>query len=176
MIGSIGPLARRRHFVRTIVTMLSALGLGALLSGCGFQLRGATNLPPGVETVSISRGPTGLKNALTISLEGGGARIVERDADLRIRVFEARFTERLLSVDPNTGKPREFELAYRVHYEATDRSGNEVVPETSIRLIRDYVFDREAVIGKSRERGVLQREMQRDAADQIVRNLGRNRT
>jgi len=46
-----------------------------------------------------------------------------------------------------------------------------VLGSQSVSLLRDYVFDPDAVIGKSREEGVLREEMRRDAAQQILRRI-----
>ena len=45
------------------------------------------------------------------------------------------------------------------------------MPEQMVSLLRDYVADADAVLGKSREEGVLHAEMRRDAAAQIMRRV-----
>jgi len=92
-------------------------------------------------------------------------------ADASIDVTSEVFDRRVLSVDPNTGKEREFELAYTVAFNVVRGDGAPVLSGQSINLLRDYVFDADAVIGKSREEGVLIVEMRRDAAQQLLRRL-----
>ena len=70
-----------------------------------------------------------------------------------------------------TGKEREFELVYQVAFEVTGASGEELLAKQTVTLLRDYVFDPNAVLGKNREESVLHAEMRRDAAARIVRRI-----
>ncbi len=144
----------------------------AATGGCGYQLRGAVSLPPGLDAIRIA-GPIDIRNALTQLLDSGGVHVqpVGGSAEALLQVSGERFNRRVLSVDPNTGKESEFELAYQVTFEVTGAEGEELMPEQTVSLIRDYVFDRDAVLGKSREQNVLRVEMLRDAAAQIVRRI-----
>ena len=143
----------------------------ATAGGCGYQLRGAVSLPPDLDAVHID-GPPEVAAALTRMLDSGGIRIQGSDpARAVLRLSDERFSRRLLSVDPNTGKEREFELAYRVAFQLTGAGGEVLVPKQSVSLLRDYIFDADAVLGKSREQDVLRAEMRRDAAGQIARRL-----
>ena len=147
----------------------------AIAGGCGYQLRGAVPLPPGLDAIRIAA-PTDIRNALVQLLDGGGVRVQPADgsAGALLRISDERFDRRVLSVDPGTGKESEFELAYQVVFEVTGAEGEELVPEQTVSLIRDYVFDPDAVLGKSREQNVLRAEMRRDAAAQIVRRIERS--
>ncbi|MEM7250086.1 MAG: LPS assembly lipoprotein LptE [Pseudomonadota bacterium] len=121
----------------------------------------------------IAGGGSSLREEVTNVLTSSGARIASSrdDADAILRLSNEDRKERLLGVDPDTGKAREFELAYSVSFGLQDGSGKALVPTQRLRVVRDYVFDRDALIGKSRERGVLISEMRRDAALQLVRRL-----
>ena len=46
-----------------------------------------------------------------------------------------------------------------------------LVNRQTVSLVRDYVFDTDQVIGKSREQNVLRKEMRRDAAQRILTRL-----
>ena len=151
-----------------IVLLLSMLAA----AGCGFQLRGAVSLPPELDAIHVD-GPPGISGALVQALESGGAR-VESARDSRnalLQLSDERFSERVLSVDPDTGKEREFELAYRVTFRLTGGDGAELVSTQTVSLLRDYVFDSDALLGSSREQGILRTEMRRDAAGQVVRRI-----
>ena len=153
-----------RHLVLTLA--IAATG------GCGYQLRGGVSLPPGLDAVRIA-GPIDIRNALTQLLDSGGVHVqpVGGSAEALLQVSDERFNRRVLSVDPNTGKERGFELACQVTFEVIGAQGEELVPKQTVSLIREYVFDTDAVLGTSREQGVLRAEMRRDAAAQIVRRI-----
>jgi LPS-assembly lipoprotein len=150
------------------------VGIAAsVLSGCGFQLRGGADLP-NVDSIRVNAANASMRDELAVFLQDGGARVV-RDADSLVdavlTVSGEAFDRRVLSVDPSTGKAREYELAYTVNFAMVDGKGKPMVDQQSIRLIRDFVFDEDAVIGKSREENVLRDEMRRDAMQQIIRRL-----
>jgi len=150
-----------------------SLLFAALISGCGFHLRGIAPLPEGVNAVHVRAPSTVLADEVSIFLEAGGARATEssEEADAVLNVSSEQFARRVLSVDPQTGKEREFELAYTVSFDLVGSDGKALLAGESLRLLRDFVFDADAVLGKSREEGVLRDEMRRDAAQQIVRRI-----
>lgn len=157
-----------RIMFRNLVLALSIVTAG----GCGYQLRGAASLPPDLDAVHVA-GPRDIGAALTLLLDSGGIQVQStRDsAKAVLRLSGERFDRRVLSVDSNTGKEREFELAYQVAFEVTGADGEELLPKQTVSLVRDYVFDPDAVLGKSREQNVLRAEMRRDAAARIVRRI-----
>ena len=151
--------------------LVLALAIAAT-GGCGYQLRGAVSLPPGIDAIHVA-GPPAVGAALTQVLDSGGIQVQSTHDPARpvLRLSDERFSRRLLSIDPNTGKEREFELAYRISFQLTDAGGEVLVPKQTVSLLRDYVFDTDAVLGTSREQGVLRVEMRRDAAAQIARRI-----
>lgn len=153
---------------RTVVLLLMIVVAG----GCGYQLRGAVSLPPELDGIHVA-GPRDIGAALTLVLDSGGIEVQSsRDtASAVLRVRDELFDRRVLSVDASTGKEREFELAYRVAFELIGADGEELLPMQTVSLVRDYVFDANAVLGKSREQDVLHAEMRRDAATRIVRRI-----
>ena len=149
-----------------------ALALVLAAGGCGYQLRGAGSLPSVLGAIHVA-GPPDIGGATIQLLDSGGVD-VESTLDPGtpvLRLSDERFSRRVLSVDPSTGKAREFELAYQVAFRLIGADGVEMVPKQTVSLVRDYVFDSGAVLGKSREQRVLQEEMRRDAAAQIVRRI-----
>ena len=153
-----------------IVLLASMLAV----AGCGYQLRGAgsVSLPPGLDAIHVD-GPPAIGAALVQALEGGGVRVAPaRDSTgALLQLSDERFDRRVLSVDPDTGKEREFELAYRVTFRLTGGDGAELVSTQTVSLLRGYVFDSGALLGASREQDVLRAEMRRDAAGQVVRRI-----
>ena len=149
------------------------MSLVLALAGCGFQLRGSVELP-GLDTVRITGAGATMREELAVFLRDGGVRVLEAnggDADAELSLTDEQLNRRVLSIDPRTGKAREFELAYAVDFQLVDAKGKSLVERQTVRLVRDFVFDVDAVIGKSREESVLRTEMRRDAVQQIIRRL-----
>ena len=161
-------IAVRNNPLPSLILALSVAAAG----GCGYQLRGGVSLPPALDVIHVA-GPAGIGAALTQMLESGGAgvRPGRESAKAVLRLSRERFSRRVLAADPGTGKEREIELAYSVTFRVTGGDGEELMPEQTVSLLRDYVADADAVLGKSREEGVLREEMRRDAAGQIVRRV-----
>ena len=52
-----------------------------------------------------------------------------------------------------------------------DAKGKALVKPHNVRIVRDYLFDSDIVIGKSREEHLLREEMRRDGILQMLRRL-----
>jgi len=150
----------------------AVIALSALLAGCGFQLRGADVLPPDLGSLHVSAPPVLLAET-EFFLEGSDTRLMpgREGADLVLTIANERYDRRVLSVDPDTGKEREFQLAYTVDVSAVTPGGRTVLAPQSVTLLRDFVFDRDALLGSGREELVLRDEMRRDAVQQIMYRL-----
>lgn len=69
------------------------------------------------------------------------------------------------------GRVREFDLRYRVSFRLIDAKGVELIPANEIALRRILPFTDAQVVAKEGEEAMLVREMQSDAAAQILRRL-----
>ncbi|MCK4709440.1 MAG: hypothetical protein KAU21_12550, partial [Gammaproteobacteria bacterium] len=80
-------------------------------------------------------------------------------------------TQRVVSVD-SQGRASEYELKLEIVFSVSVVDEKEhtsfSIKNKKLELIRDYVYDNEAVLGKSREKTVLIRDMQRDASRLIM--------
>lgn len=163
------PMIATRSSARNIVLALVL----AIAGGCGYQLRGSVSLAPELGAVHVT-GPRDISAAVVRMLDGAGVRIepASDSAGTVLHLGDERLDRRVLSVNPDTGKESEFELAYHVTFRVTGAEGEELVPKQTVSLLRDYVFDTRAVLGKSREQEVLHAEMRRDAAARIVGRIG----
>lgn len=157
---------------RREVTIGALLASVLLCTGCGFELRGASTLPERIGALYVI-GNTAIADYIEVAMVGGDVRMVNvpEEADLRVTLHGERFDQRVLSVDPDTGKEREFELTYTLELSAVDRAGKTVLSRQNLVLTRDYIFDRDAVIGSSREAATLYTDMRKDAVRQLLYRL-----
>ena len=151
---------------------LAIVLLASLLTGCGFELRGADVLPPHLRDLFVVANQD-IANDVAVFLETSDTRIVRRrdEAQVVLTIVNPRYERRVLSVDPNTGKEREFEIVYTVDVSALDKEGRTLLAPQPVSLLRDFIFDTDAVLGASREEAVLNVEMRRDAVQQILYRL-----
>ncbi len=146
--------------------------LAGLLSACGFQLRGANVLPEDLKNLYV-QAPERLADDVRVFLDGTDTQVLRqpKGADVILTLSNPRYDRRVISVDPSTGKEREFELTYSLTYRAERTAGKTILNTGQLIIRRDYFFDRDAIIGKSREAGVLRTEMRRDAIRQVLFRL-----
>ena len=151
---------------------LAVLLLPLLLAACGFQLRGASVLPPDMGRLQVNASEA-LREEVAIFLEGSETTIVEdgTKADVVLTMTNARYDRRVLSVDPSTGKESEFELSYTVDVAAKGAAGNVILERRPVTLRRDYLFDPQTLIGSRTEESVIREEMQRDLVQQVLYQL-----
>ena len=156
---------------------IAALLLGAVLSACGFQLRGRTPLPPELGQVFIQvesdyevlEPP--IVAALRRSLRARGALVVRkaREASSALVIQRLDNTRRILSVGAD-GKAIEYELTTTVRYVLQDAGVNRIPPQ-SLSITRDYLFNSDAVLATEAEERKLREVMQAELAELMLLRL-----
>lgn len=142
--------------------------LGALLlAGCGFQMRGATTLPPEMARTYIETTDrhSVFYRKLRDGLRQAGIEIVDSplDASAMFRVVSDETGQRVLSVSARN-VPTEFEVFYTVAYDLMSEQKVLLAPRSQS-LTRDYIWDETRVLGKEREAEMLREAL----ADDLVR-------
>lgn len=142
----------------------------ALAAGCGFQLRGAADLP--FESIQVP-GTGGIAVALKRGIQAGSRTAIVDDpkgAQARLEVtLEARQKE-ILSLTAE-GRVREFRLIYRVGFRVHDGQGGEFVAPATLQVSRDMTYSDAQLLAKEAEEQALYRDMQNDMVQQILRRL-----
>jgi LPS-assembly lipoprotein len=145
------------------VLLLAACGLAA----CGFQMRGATSVPPEMARTYIAAQDQRslFYRRLRDSLRNAGVNTVETldEATAVFSIVSDIPGQRVLSVSARN-VPREFEVFYTVAYsvETEDATLLERRVQT---LTRDYTWDETQVLGKEREEELLREAI----VDDLVR-------
>ncbi|HEB78501.1 MAG TPA: hypothetical protein ENI90_08245 [Methylothermaceae bacterium] len=147
-----------------------------ILNGCGFHLRGAVALPPDKRAIALAG--ISLDHPFSRDLQGlldlvGGRLVTDpKEAGSVVFIHQIQQDRRIVSLDEH-GKAIEFELIYRVRFEAREPDGTVLLPMQTITIRRIYLNPQFQVIGKAEEEGVIRREMQREAARTLLRRLQR---
>jgi LPS-assembly lipoprotein len=145
----------------------------AMLSGCGWQLRGATELP--FSRIALEgfapRSPLAdeLKRTLAQSAE-----VVPTPAQAQV-VLHALNDKRERSVVASTafGQVRELTLRVRLEFKLSTPGGRELIPATELLLSRDMSYSETLALAKEYEETQLLRAMQSDIVAQLMRRLAR---
>lgn len=147
------------------------VGLSLLLAGCGFQLRGT-----GVDNVDLDQlHITSVRPDSTIyretrqNLEADGVRITP-SAPYHLQLLNEN-TDRVAVSYTGRATAAEIELRSELTFIITDAQGRPLVGPETLRTQRVYVNDRDNLVGTGEEEELLQREMQRDLARQLLFRL-----
>ncbi|BCX87930.1 LPS-assembly lipoprotein [Methylomarinovum tepidoasis] len=147
-----------------------------LLAGCGFHLRGAVELPPDKRVVALQGigldHPFARDLAMFLALVEGRLTGDPSQAGSVVVIHGIDQRRRVVSLDEH-GKAIEFELIYKVRFEARTADGKPLLPLQTITLRRIYLNTQLQAIGKAEEESLIREEMRREAARTLLRRLQR---
>ena len=155
---------------------LAVLALSAvLLSGCGFHLRNALNLPADLGPVRVLAADpySPLGDMLAEGLQRAGAQAAPAEATdgvATLQVLSEQWVDTPISND-RSGRAQEYALRYAVVFSLHRADGSTAVPQQAVELARDYLAPAVDSIGKASERELLVRELRRDMAAAILRRV-----
>lgn len=157
---------------RRLLAAGAAFAAAAVLSGCGFHLRGPRPLAFATMHVSVNQ-YSDFGAALRRQITATGSTIVTEDAsaaDARLQILTNERGREILSLT-GAGKVREYQLTQRIRFRLIDRKNAELLPLTEISAQREYTFNDAEVLGKEQEEALLYRDMQSDLIQQIMRRI-----
>ena len=155
---------KRRNFLM--------LAPAVLLAGCGFKLRRLEGIPFARLRLDAPPG-SAVGEVIRKSLVSGGfAQLVDTaaQAEAVLKITPEVTTKTILSLS-GAGRVTEYRLLYRVNYSVSSPDGRPWVESELIELTRDYTYSDAAYLAKSAEESLLYRDMQYQAAQQILRRL-----
>ena len=165
-------MSARRHRIAPRLGWLW-LSVALALSGCGFHLRGAAQLPPSMQQTYIDGSFTSaIVRDLRLNLEASGTDVVDspQAAGATLHILTENYERRVLSVRSNA-QVSEYELIYTVRFSVVRADGVQLLEAQTVSVSRDYRYDPNQVLGASSEESLLQQEMQRDVSQLILRRL-----
>jgi LPS-assembly lipoprotein len=144
----------------------------AALTSCGFRLRGSQSLPFNTIFLALPvNSAIGVELARNIT--AGTSTEVVRDRTKADAVFEllSETREREVLAINAQGSAREYQLRLRLAFRVHDGKGTEFLPANVVLVQRDLAFNEQQVLAREAEEGLLFREMQSDAVQQILRRI-----
>ena len=143
------------------------------LSGCGFQLRGVTEVPPELSPMYV-KAPRNARTANTLkaALHANGVAMTASAEDARttVRILNEEEDSRVTAVN-SQGKVIGTELELKVVFDAVGGDGRTLAKRQVIELAREYINPDVQVLGKSEEARLIREDMRRDMADRILHRL-----
>lgn len=168
-----------KHFAK----LTCALLFTTLLSGCGFYLKQATNVPPELKNIrlvsskyseftrfikqELKYNQINLVDDTFITDEKGDTVLINSNVPV-LKIASTTNTSRTLSLY-NDVSAAEHELSFEVKMEV--RMPNQAPQYFTVALQRDQLNNSQEALAGSRESELLDKELRRAAAQQVVRKL-----
>jgi LPS-assembly lipoprotein len=154
---------------RSVIIALLVVGVTA----CGWHLRGSLDLPDELRSVHLNAAGVDrflredLERALTLSQ----VKLEPADtAAFTISLSNVEQERRVNSVGTD-GVADSIRLGLATEYTVTDRDGNLLVTDGSAQVVRVYNFDRDNVAAKAQEEQLVLKELRRELAQQLLRQI-----
>ncbi len=143
-----------------------------VLTGCGFQLRGDHDLPPGLRTLRLDVADpfSPLERDLAAALERSGATITRRAGTPRVLIPVNALATQVQSIG-DAARVTEYVVRYRVEVQVLAADGSELLPRTVLELDRDFAYDETQALGAAAEEELLRKELQREMVREILRRI-----
>ena len=145
-----------------------------LTSACGFHLRGSQITDFNISNIYINPASAPqLAKEVKSQLSGAGATLANsaQSASYVVTLKDERFEKSVLSVNAETGKVEEYQILYKARMDASRSDGSIIVENDDVHSSRDFTFDENAVLGKFSEEALLQEDIVRRAASQVLYRL-----
>ncbi|TLX60732.1 hypothetical protein DN824_03995 [Stutzerimonas nosocomialis] len=155
-----------------IIRNLLVLGFAALLSACGFQLRGTGANDFALDEIGVqARNAYGeTVKELERVLKNNGVQVTNA-APYRLNLAREQSRQRTASYN-TSGRSAEYELTNSLDYEFLDRNGL-LLMEDRVEVQRVYVHDESNLISSAQEADQLRKEMRRELIQQLAMRLQR---
>ncbi|MDR5786492.1 MULTISPECIES: LPS assembly lipoprotein LptE [Caballeronia] len=155
---------------RSFLSFVPLLGGAAMLSACGFQLRGQQDYA--FKRLAITGGTPQMVARLERMVQGGSDTVIVKpfekpDATLNLNEGQGM---RTLSLNAQ-GVIQEYELVFSLNYTLLGADGTLLIPPSTIALNRSMTYSDQYTLAKSQEATLLYNDMRNDAVDQLTRRL-----
>jgi LPS-assembly lipoprotein len=153
------------------------LGLFALLSACGFHLRGYNEFPtwlrPAVAIILEDK-THDWEAYLKPLLSAGDIKVTSdpKQAPFWLIIEKEKLVQNIASVS-SSSTPRQYQLRYTVTFRLENNRGKTLIPSRSVVVNRPLTINNERILGSRNESEKLKLAMKHDAAIQIIYCLNR---
>ena len=147
----------------------AVLILSALITGCGYHLRGVGSEKVELDNIYLEGGSGQLRDQFKTIVKSSSSRNPEqsaKDASVVIRVLGDNMRTRVLSLSER-GRSNELEFDYRLDFEVT-KGGKILSSGQPIKIRREYYNNQVDVNAKNYEALLIQKEIYQQAVHSLV--------
>ena len=166
------PKIRGTRF-RQLCIARSLMLLGVLiLAGCGFHLRGYMGMPFATMYINTANPGTQFMIELRRNLEANNVTLVDNaeKAEVILDIAYEQAGKQVLTLGAD-GRVNEFRLSYRVSMRAYDLKQQTWLAAEEMEQLRDFSYDDTQILAKESGELQLQRNMQSEMVQQLMRRL-----
>ena len=145
-----------------------------LTTACGFHLRGSQSGNININNIYIDSISASQLTQEVKSQLSGTANVFANSAlsaSFVVTLKEESFEKSVLSVSPETGKVEEYQVLLKAKMDLVKADGTFIIEDETLTVIRDFAFDETAVLGEFSEESIIQEDLIRHAANQVIRRL-----
>jgi LPS-assembly lipoprotein len=164
----------RHSALKSLANLMLVALMAVLLTGCGFQLRGAPPVSSALEPLAVdcaSQVPETLCRSLREQLSLGNvslAPVADADYILRLKNFER---DRRASAITAQAAAAEYTLRHSVDLEVISADRVPMVATTRLSTSESYRYDETNVLARQREEETLRQQMDDRLAQQVIFRL-----
>ena len=160
--------------LRTPILPILIAALSLMSAGCGFQLRGSSasiaQSYSSVRVVDLS-GDGRLRKDLEQALTDTGTNVTATSLNV-VEILQSEEDKRTASYS-SRGKSAEYELLKEIRFQFK-RDEKVLIPETTFKARRSYLYRETAAVGKAEEENMLKRERDQDLVQHILLSIRRS--
>lgn len=162
-----------KQFFTTRRYLVGFLMLSLLLTGCGFKMRGQTELPYTSIYSNISRNSSfGIYIYRLLKASSPDTVMVDSPQQANIIVTQLALNRTRTEVSLNAdGAVEEYELGLTFQFSVTDAAGNILIEPTILNSTQLLPYDESAASAKSAEMVLIYNNMEKGIADRLYRRL-----
>ncbi|HLV78207.1 MAG TPA: LPS assembly lipoprotein LptE [Marinobacter sp.] len=162
-------------FLKSARLLLLALATAALVSGCGFQLRGTSPVPATLQPLAVDCPdtlPARFCQSVREQLSLGGVQLADSASQaayvLRLRDYR---TDRRASAITAQAAAAEYRLRHTVAIELLTADRVPLIASTDLNASETYRYDETNVLAKQREEDELRQQLGDRLAQQVIFRL-----
>lgn len=172
MLSPMTPaIANTKRNLSAALGICVLLILSNMINGCGFHLRGASNLSTSLSELALS---TDAEQDLTVlrlrqQLKRAGVSVAD-GFSTTLHLSNIQTKKHTVAYD-SRGKTARFELIKSIDIRVTGQSERTLLPKTTISTRQSYSYVDTDTLGKDEEQSLLEQEMSTSLALSIIRRL-----
>ncbi|MGF2733485.1 LPS assembly lipoprotein LptE [Marinobacter sp. DUT-1] len=163
-----------RPALETVTVRATALALAAVLTGCGFQLRGTSPVPAALQPLAVNCGsqiPDTLCLSVKEQLELGGLETADAANAAFVLGLKSYSQDRRASAITVRAAAAEYTLTQTVRIELITDDRIPLIADTELSARESYRYDETNILAKQREQDELEQRMNDRLAQQILFRL-----